>query len=68
MYLRIFEHVGDMTFVRSLHLKSSERLRQKRNAVVDSDALWPDGVIPYEISPQFEGECLLRLITTYIHH
>ena len=30
--------------------------RQRRNAVTHPDALWPNGIVPYEISSQFSGK------------
>lgn len=38
--------------------RSARGSRQKRNAIIDPDALWPDNVIPYEISTAFFGRML----------
>ena len=50
----VFKHIDDMTFIEGPHSNGYDRLR--RNAVVNPDALWPGGIIPYRISNYFSGE------------
>ena len=56
----IFRKEGDMTFILNTDPLSddfeAEGKRKKRNAVLDTEKLWPGGVIPYEISSYFDGE------------
>ena len=40
----------------------AEGNRKKRNAVLDTRKLWPDGVVPYEISSHFDGECMAQAL------
>ena len=39
-----------------------EGKRKKRNAVLDTNYLWPGGIVPYEISSYFNGESLMQLL------
>lgn len=36
----------------------TEGKRKKRNAVLDTNYLWPGGIIPYEIASYFNGESI----------
>ena len=57
----IFKKVGDMTFIMPTDTFSDEfeeGKRKKRNAVLDTQYLWPGGIVPYEISSYFNGESL----------
>ena len=48
------EEIEDMIFEdSSMEQENSEQYRNKRNAVSN---LWPGGIIPYEIAPEFDGE------------
>ena len=50
------EEIEDMMFEvddSSMEQENSEQYRKKRNAV---SYLWPGGIIPYEIAPEFDGE------------
>ena len=39
-----------------------EGKRRKRNAVLNTNFLWPGGIVPYEISSYFNGESLMQLL------
>ena len=60
----IFKKEGDMTFImrtdrdplKGFDFKDGKR--KKRNAVLDTNNLWPGGIIPYEISSYFNGKSL----------
>ena len=36
--------------------KDSSDSRKKRNAVLDKEFLWPNGIIPFEITSDFDGK------------
>lgn len=48
----IFKKVGDMTFIKT----PGSAKRSRRNAINNPNALWPNGVIPYQIASTFNGK------------
>ena len=67
----MFQKEGDMTFIlgtnpfirdgpaASGNAKDPHTDRERRNAVLDDDMLWPGGIVPYEISSIFDGIIIL---------
>lgn len=53
MCIAVFEHEGDMTFIKIPGEDLNKR--HKRNAVLDPFYLWSGGEIPYLISSSFDG-------------
>lgn len=59
--MTVFQKVGDMTFISGHNpffddlgnMKQTER--ERRNAVLRTERLWPGAIIPYEISSVFNG-------------
>ena len=52
----VFKHIDDMTFIQAPHsTEHDDSDRERRNAVVNPDRLWPGGVVPYSISSRFHG-------------
>ena len=47
--------IEDMMLLRK-RIKLLNEERQRRNAVVDEELLWPNGVVPYVITSDFDGE------------
>ena len=50
----------------TLIMHSEVGKRRKRNAVLDTESLWPGGIIPYEIASYFNGESLPPLGTVAV--
>ena len=39
-----------------------DEARERRNAVLNPDWLWPDGIVPYEISPSFSSKTIIIIL------
>ena len=56
--------LGTNPFIRdgpaaSGNIKDPHTDRERRNAVLDDNMLWPGGIVPYEISSVFDGIIIL---------
>ena len=39
-----------------------DEARERRNAVTNPRWLWPDGIVPYEISPSFSSKIITIIL------
>ena len=58
----MFQKEGDMTFILGtnpfLDDSKEHTNRERRNAVLDPESLWPGATVPYEISSVFNGKLI----------
>ena len=65
MHAAEFEHIGDMVVYRPYY--DNQDQRERRNAVIHPNALWPQGIVPYEISSVFSSKMFYLKFSYTVH-